>query len=177
MAINQGMMSSNTDMWATPQYFFNQLKEEFSFTLDVCAVPDNAKCSKYFSPEQDGLLQDWNEPFVWMNPPYGNPEHPCKKNCKKKKCVERGHHTEHYVPGIIDWMQKAYEESQKWGNTVVCLVPARTDNTWWHRYAMKGEVRLVEGRLKFNDGKGTAPFPSAVIVFGNKAKTNTLIAM
>ncbi|CAI6292677.1 phage N-6-adenine-methyltransferase [Bacillus subtilis] len=177
MGINQGMMSSNTDLWGTPQDFFDKLNEEFGFELDVCAIPENAKCKNFFTPELDGLKQDWNESSVFMNPPYGNPEHPCKKNCKKKKCIERGYHIDHYIPGIVDWMQKAYEESQKWGNTIVCLVPARTDSGWWHKYAMKGEIRLVEGRLKFNDGKRTAPFPSAVIIFGKKAKLNTLIAI
>jgi phage N-6-adenine-methyltransferase len=177
MSINDGMMSSETDMWATPKDFFVKLAKEFDFTLDVCALPENAKCNRYFSPKQDGLKQNWSDTFVWMNPPYGNPEHPCKKNCKKKKCVSRGYHIDHYIPGIIDWMKKAYEESQRWGNTIVCLVPARTDTEWWHKYAMKGEIRLVEGRLKFNDGEGTAPFPSAVVIFGMEARVNTVIAI
>ena len=47
----------------------------------------------------------------------------------------------------------------------MCLVPSRTDTEWWHRYAMKGEVRFVRGRLKFGDAKHSAPFPSAVVVF------------
>ena len=63
------------------------------------------------------------------------------------------------------WMKKAYEESQK-GATVVCLVPARTDTSYWHEYAMQAdEIRFVKGRLKFGDGKGSAPFPSAVVIF------------
>lgn len=59
MGINSGMMSSNTDLWATPQNFFDILHKEFNFELDVCALPDNAKCEKYFTPEQDGLSQEW----------------------------------------------------------------------------------------------------------------------
>lgn len=62
------------------------------------------------------------------------------------------------------WMRKAYGSAQE-GATVVCLVPARTDTDWWHRYAMKGEVRLLRGRLKFGAAETFAPFPSAVIVF------------
>nr|DAX95059.1 MAG TPA: DNA N-6-adenine-methyltransferase [Caudoviricetes sp.] len=27
------------------------------------------------------------------------------------------------------------------------------------------EIRLIRGRLKFGDGKGSAPFPSAVVIF------------
>jgi phage N-6-adenine-methyltransferase len=149
MPINQGMMSSNTDMWATPPDFFNKLNEEFSFELDVCAIEDNAKCDKYFSPEEDGLQQAW-EGICWMNPPYGRV--------------------------IGDWVKKAYESSTK-GATVVCLLPARTDTKWWHEYCMKGEIRLVKGRLKFGDGKNSAPFPSAVVIFGRQAKLNTVIAI
>lgn len=147
MAINSGMMSSNTDLWGTPQSFFDKLNEEFHFELDVCANTDNAKCQRYFTKEMDGLQQDWTG-VCWMNPPYGRV--------------------------IGDWVKKAYESSLDGGTTVVCLLPARTDTKWWHDYCMKGEVRLVRGRLKFNDGKGTAPFPSAVVIFGKQAKLNML---
>lgn len=50
---------STDPVWATPQDFFDRLDAEFHFTLDPCALPDNAKCSKFFTPEDDGLLQDW----------------------------------------------------------------------------------------------------------------------
>jgi len=138
MSINQVVFTSNTDMWATPQDFFNMLNDEFHFTLDVCAVEDNAKCDKYYTPDDDGLEQPWSG-TCWMNPPYGKT--------------------------IGKWLQKAYEESLKPNTTVVCLIPARTDTKWWHDYCMKGEIRLLRGRLKFGDAKAPAPFPSAVVVF------------
>jgi len=132
------MFSSNTDIWATPQEFFDIYNEMYEFDLDVCATPSNSKCSNYFTPEIDGLTQEWKG-VCWMNPPYG-------RDIKK-------------------WMKKAYEESKK-GATVVCLVPARTDTAWWHDYAMKGKIEFIRGRLKFGDAKNSAPFPSAVVVFG-----------
>lgn len=49
------MFSSKTDLWATPQEFFDELNKEFSFTTDVCAIPENAKCERFFTPEMDGL--------------------------------------------------------------------------------------------------------------------------
>jgi phage N-6-adenine-methyltransferase len=149
MSINQGLFTSNTDLWATPKDFFLMLDEEFDFDLDVCANAENAKCTHYFSPEQDGLKQEWNG-TCWMNPPYGRE--------------------------IGKWVQKAYESSLN-GSTVVCLLPARTDTRWWHDYCMKGEIRLVRGRLKFGDSKNSAPFPSAVVIFGKQAKVNTVIAI
>ena len=58
MTINKGLYSSATDQWATPQAFFDELNEEFGFTLDPCALPSNAKCAKYYTPTDNGLLQD-----------------------------------------------------------------------------------------------------------------------
>jgi phage N-6-adenine-methyltransferase len=133
--------SSKTDLWNTPTDFYERLNAEFNFTLDPCALPDgsNAKCVKYFSQEDDGLAQDWAPHSVFMNPPYGRV--------------------------IGNWVRKAYEEAQK-GATVVALIPARTDTRYWHDYVMKAEeIRLVKGRLKFGEGKDSAPFPSAVVVF------------
>lgn len=130
--------SSKTDEWATPMAFFAEIDGEFGFTLDVCALPQNAKCERYFTPEDDGLKQEWRG-VCWMNPPYGR--------------------------AIARWVKKAFDSAQA-GATVVCLVPARTDTRWWHDFVKKAsEVRFIRGRLKFGGGATSAPFPSALIVF------------
>lgn len=69
--INQSLFTSNTDEWATPQAFFDELDKEFAFTLDPCATPENAKCARYFTKEIDGLAQSWHGEKVFCNPPYG----------------------------------------------------------------------------------------------------------
>lgn len=171
------MFSSKTDQHATPGAFFDELNKEFSFGIDVCADATNAKCEVFFDKQRDGLSMPWAAearfmrdcgwpglPAVWMNPPYGDPEFACKTNCKKKRCVKRGHHNAEYRPGICDWVKKAYEESLK-GVTVVCLLPSRTDTKWFQDYCLKGDCRFVRGRLKFGDAKNSAPFPSVVVVF------------
>ena len=130
--------SSKTDVWATPQATFDALHAEFAFETDVCALPENAKCPHYFSPEQDGLAQTW-EGSCYMTPPYGRE--------------------------MPKWIRKAYESARQ-GATVVCLLPSRTDTAAWHDFVMKAsEVRFLRGRLKFGDSKNAAPFPSAVVVF------------
>ena len=129
--------SSKTDLWYTPQEFFAKYNAIYNFELDVCATPDNAKCEKYFTIEDDGLKQQWVG-NCWMNPPYG-------REIKK-------------------WVKKAYESSLL-GATVVCLVPSRTDTSWWHEYCVKGEIEFIRGRLKFGGSKSPAPFPSAVVIF------------
>ncbi len=136
--ITEGLFSSNTPEWATPQFLYDALHAEFGFDLDVCANSGNAKCKRFFGPQEDGLKQDWGDHTCWMNPPYGRE--------------------------IAAWMKKAYEAA-KGGALVVCLVPSRTDTRWWHKYAQRGEVRFMHGRLKFGDGTKPAPFPSAVVIF------------
>lgn len=129
--------SSATDLWSTPQHFFDKQNLIYNFTLDVCATQENAKCKKYFTKDDDGLKKNWDG-VCWMNPPYGRE--------------------------IKQWMEKAYKESLK-GVIVVCLVPARTDTVWWHDYAMKGSIEFIKGRLKFGNSKNSAPFPSALVIF------------
>jgi len=69
---------------------------------------------------------------------------------------------------IDKWIKKAFLEWQK-GKVVVLLIPSRTDTRWWHDYIMKAdEIRFIRGRLKFSDHKNPAPFPSAIVVFGDK---------
>jgi len=134
----KGMFSSKTDLWSTPQGFFDLLHAIFKFQVDVCAIPENAKCATFYSPDNDGLAQDWHG-TVWMNPPYG--------------------------AEISKWVEKAYHSAKENGATVVCLLPARVDTKWWHDYCAKGEVYFLKGRLKFGGSKNSAPFPSAIVVF------------
>ena len=76
-----------------------------------------------------------------------------------------------YGKDLVFWMRKAYLQSQK-GKVVVCLVPARTDTEWWHRYALKAnEIRFIRGRLKFQGAKYNAPFPSCIIIFRGRGTT------
>jgi phage N-6-adenine-methyltransferase len=129
--------SSKTDLWSTPQDFFDKYDKIYKFETDVCALPSNTKCKQFYSPENNGLNQNWKG-VCWMNPPYGRT--------------------------IKDWVKKAYESSLN-GATVVCLLPARTDTSWWHDYCIKGQIDFIRGRLKFGNSKNSAPFPSAVVIF------------
>ena len=135
------MFSSKTDEWSTPQDFFDELNKEFNFTLDPCATPENAKCEKYYTKEDDGLKQDWSGETVFCNPPYGR--------------------------AIKNWVKKCYEESKKPNTTVVMLIPARTDTRYFHDYIYHKakEIRFIRGRLKFGNAKNSAPFPSMVVIF------------
>lgn len=135
------MFSSENEVWATPQDFYDKLNEEFNFNLDPCATYENAKCSKYFTIDDDGLIQDWKGYTVFCNPPYGRK--------------------------IYDWVKKCSEESKKDNTTVVMLIPARTNTRYFHEfiYHKAKEIRFIKGRLKFGNSKNCAPFPSMVVIF------------
>jgi len=138
--MNKALFSSSTDLWATPQIFFDTLNEEFEFTLDPCATDENAKCERYFTKEIDGLLQNWQGESVFCNPPYGK--------------------------DISKWVKKCSDEARLPNTKVVALLPARTDTRWFHQYIYhKAEIRFIQGRLKFGGSKNSAPFPSMIVIF------------
>lgn len=68
---SNAMFTSASEEWATPQDLFDRLNDEFHFTIDACATKENAKVSRFFTKDQDGLKQDWTGETVWCNPPYG----------------------------------------------------------------------------------------------------------
>jgi len=142
---NDGRWHSRGSDWATPKELFDELNKEFHFTVDVCASDWNAKCKKYFTEKDDGLKQEWGTDTCWMNPPYGKV--------------------------LNDWMKKAFESSLD-GAIVVCLVPSATDTFWWHEYAMKGEIRYLRGRPRFQTKEGTWQqtfSPSVIVIFNNQS--------
>lgn len=129
--------SSASNEWETPQEVFHYLNKVFRFTRDVCASPGNAKCKNFWTKKDDALSRKWSG-VCWMNPPYGRE--------------------------ISAFMAKAVAESKR-GVTTVCLVPARTDTRWWHKWARQGTIIYLRGRLKFGGSKNSAPFPSALVIF------------
>ena len=71
---------------------------------------------------------------------------------------------------IKKWIIKAYNESIKHNSIIVCLIPARTNTSWWHEYCMKGEIRFIKGRPKFEGCIHGLPQPLAIVVFGEQYK-------
>jgi phage N-6-adenine-methyltransferase len=143
MAINTALYSSRSEEWATPPSFFDELHAEFGFTLDPCATRENAKCPTFFTKAENGLGRDWGQHIVFCNPPYGR--------------------------AIGEWARKCYEASLA-GATVVMLAHSRTDTRFFHDWVYgKAELRFVRGRLKFGDGKQSAPFPSMLAIYRPQA--------
>ena len=135
------MFSSKSNEWSTPQNLFDKLNNKYHFTLDPCSTVENHKCDKFYTIEDDGLIKDWSNETVFVNPPYGRE--------------------------LYKWVKKCYEEGLN-GTKIVLLIPSRTDTKYFHEFLYnKNNVKIefIKGRLKFGDSNNSAPFPSLLAYF------------
>lgn len=119
---------------ATPPEMFDPLNERFGFTVDVAALPHNAKLERFYTPEDNGLEKCWAGERVWCNPPYSD---------------------------IRPWVEKAWHEMEARyapASLIVMLLPAnRTEQAWWQelveperdRIGSQLRVEFLKGRLRF----------------------------
>lgn len=169
----QTVHSSRFQDWETETDVVAWLDCAFGLTIDVCATKENAKCRRYYTPEDDGLRCPWDGEVAFYNPRYN------------------------YTRW---WVQKAREQAERFHTLSVGLVAARVASsserdrdagfwdivmreagplrgsyyqpesrvTWlcW-RHLITG-VFFFDERLYFRrDGErtGVAPFDSAVVIF------------
>ena len=137
MSLNHSLFDSKKHDWQTPRNFFDPLNAEFEFTIDAAASPENALLPRYWTVDDDALLQSWVGERVWCNPPYGREQRAFIK--KASECR---------------------------AEVSVLLIPARPDTAVWHDFIFPiAEVRFIRGRIKFVGGKSAAPFPSALVIY------------
>jgi phage N-6-adenine-methyltransferase len=133
----------------TPIEFVQVVAFRFSanFLLDAAATDENRRCEKWFTPEMDGLKQDWkaavagpeefsdNARCVWLNPPFR---------------------------GVAPWMQKCGEESAK-GCKIISLTLASL-GTGWYRDHVEGKALslVLRDRITFDGEKD--PFPKELMI-------------
>jgi phage N-6-adenine-methyltransferase len=140
--------------WETPPELLEALATVFGrFDLDPCAprkTRTRVKARSHFTAEDDGLTLPWHG-TVFVNPPYGRT--------------------------LAKWVAKARSEVEGGrAGTVVALLPARPDTSYWHDHvAGHATVYFFRGRLRFGDSQQSAPFPSALAVWG--ASRETLAAL
>jgi site-specific DNA-methyltransferase (adenine-specific) len=136
--ISEALFSSDSDEWTTPQWLYDMLNQEFRFTLDPCATQENAKCEKFFTQEQDGLIQSWDDEVIFCNPPYSK---------------------------IKDWIQKGFESKAVSVFLIPARTDTKYFHAFCSRAK---EIRFIKGRLKFSNSKNSAPFPSCLVVFDGR---------
>ena len=169
--MNRSLLSSAKYDYGTPQRLFDCLDARLDFSCDLAADASNAKCKWFFDAQTDSLSVAWDEAVcrmalrpspiegcaaggegslvvcptsAWLNPPYG-------RQLPK------------FVRHAVECCAAAPDQL-----TVVALLPARTDTAWWHDFVVRQEntVFLLRGRLRFEGMAASAPFPSAIVVFG-----------
>ena len=142
--IGRTFFSSLKQTWKTPKLLYKKLNDEFHFDFDPC--PTNAKF--------DGLGISW----------------------KCRSFINTPHRTQKL------WVKKAYLESTKSIQKVkgfpyrrkicVMLLPARPDTKIFHEVIIPFayEVRFINVRLKYDEHKNSALFPSMIVVFDQQKR-------
>lgn len=140
------------DLWGTPAYLYDGLNEEFGFRLDAAANSANSKCLNFIAEESDAFKVEWQDPVgalfnkagsVFLNPPYSQS-----------------------AGGLINWVERAYQQSQKHNMAVACVVPGDT-STKYRKFAMRygSEIRDLDHRVRFMGAVGSPPWPTAIFIF------------
>ena len=140
-------MVHRTD-WGTPPDLFRECRRAcaeagIALTLDAAAAPDNALLPRFYTVADDALSRAWKGESVWLNPPYGR--------------------------DIWRWTGHAAAQGQYRGATVLALLPVSTDTRWWHRdvFGQALAIWFLQGRLSFVGAASSAPFASALVLWGS----------
>lgn len=132
----------------TPPDFMTAIYEAFGeIDLDPCGhalSPVVARRRILLSEGGDGLTEDWDGRLVYVNPPFSQ---------------------------LLSWLRRAHEQwSAGRVETVVCLIPVRTDSAWFHEtLSADADIYLLRGRVRFLDPRGGAqqtPFSLMVLTLG-----------
>jgi phage N-6-adenine-methyltransferase len=113
----------------TPRWVFDALVKRFGpFALDAYAEPHNALCPRFYTREQDGNIQPW-EDQTFANPEFADMGAP---------------------------LLKAVEEAKR-GVRSLILGPVGCSQDWYHELAIQGTIYTPDCRITYDtpDGKPT----------------------
>lgn len=147
------LLSSDKDDWQTPDNILDIVRQVAPIYFDPCTTNENPTGASVFCVPQslaagnfsaglrqiDGLASSWGRSrhLIYCNPPYGRQ--------------------------IGQWIRKCTDAGRD--NTVIALVPARTDARWFQD-AAPDAICFWAGRLTFRGAPSAAPFPSALLFWG-----------
>lgn len=163
MTLNQSLYSSASDQYETPKHLFDFLNDVFHFELDPCAKPQIEAQKRIntrlrYTEDDDGIIQAWDNVSTFVNPPYS----------KISKWIDKA---------MIEFHFRLSSKFDYKAAPIVLLVPARTDTQWFHKIAASPFCKIIflKGRLKFNNTKTNAPFPSCLIILSSASYLDKLI--
>lgn len=152
-------VNSSSQNWATPHKYVTAVKKVLGeIHLDPCSNNFSIVNAgvEYHLPEQDGLVESWNYPTIYVNPPYGRDK-------------QRG-------TTIKDWLKRCYEANKTYNSEVLALIPVATNTSHWKEYIWNAATCicfLYDTRLKFiingeEENKG-APMACAMVHWGSNS--------
>jgi len=159
MTAGRSNVQSASQEWCTPPKYVRAIRAFFdgSIALDPCSNRHSIveAAVEYSLPSADGLVESWNYPTIFVNPPYGRDQ-------------QRG-------TTIRDWLRRCAESNARHGAEVLALVPVATNTRHWKSYvfgAATGVAFLYDTRLRFLEngregGKG-APMSCAMVYWGKR---------
>ena len=136
----------------TPPDFMEGIYAAFGeIDLDPCGhalSPVIARRRILLSEGGDGLTNPWAGRLVFVNPPFSE---------------------------LLKWLRRAHDQWRAgMVETVVCLVPVRTDSHWFHdTLSADADMNLLRGRVRFLDPRGQGqhtPFSLMVLTVGATAE-------
>lgn len=132
----------------TPPDFMDGIYTAFGeIDLDPCAnllSPVIAHRRILLSEGGDGLTDEWSGRLAFVNPPFSE---------------------------LLKWLRRAHDQWRTgMVETVVCLVPVRTDSAWFHNtLSADADIYLLQGRVRFLDSQGKGqhtPFSLMLVALG-----------
>ena len=88
----------------TPKEIWENLKNEFCFTVDACASEKNHLIKKYWTIQENALTKNWDKEIVYCHPMY-----------------------DHAIPKFI-------KKSLQHDCLTVFLLPSSTNSVYFHKY-------------------------------------------
>lgn len=132
----------------TPSEFMAGIYAAFGeIDLDPCGhtlSPVIARRRILLSEGGNGLADAWTAKLAFVNPPYSE---------------------------LLVWLRRAHDQWRAGKvETVVCLVPIRTDSAWFHEtLSTDADIYLLQGRVRFLNSLGRSqhtPFSLMVLTLG-----------
>lgn len=129
---------SKSQTHITPDIVFNYIEDVYGITKDQLYDPCPAD-TPYKAPIFfNGLYGSWND-YNFINPPFE-------------------------IETLTAFVFKAIEQSFE-GRTTIALLPAKTDQRWFHDYIKYRDIQWIRGRLKFKNNKHGATQPHFLVRF------------
>jgi hypothetical protein len=151
-------VNSKSKNWGTPIKYIVPIRNFFrgNISLDPCSNEYsivNAE-TEYRLPKTDGLVEEWDYPTIFVNPPYGSDR-------------VRG-------TTIRNWLEKCDVSNKLFDSEIIALVPVAPNTRHWKNHIFTRATAicfLSDTRLKFLEngkegGKG-APMSCSLIYWGD----------